>query len=176
MHRFTTLVLAAAFLSAGALQAQTLKDHIGEAKGVWANIRDSFIRQADAMPEESYGFKAAADTRNFGEVIAHIADSQAGMCSAVSGTAKKVDAAAKKTKTEIIAALKEASAHCDAAWEGITDANAFDQLNMMGKRSKLGLLEFNTLHTEDELGYSSVFLRLKSVVPPGSVPRGRGRD
>ena len=173
MHRFTTLVIAAAFVSAGAAQAQTLKDHIGEAKGVWTNIKNSFVRQAEAMPEESYGFKAAADTRSFGEVIAHIADSQAGMCSTVSGTAKKVDAAAKKTKAEIVAALKEASAHCDAAWDGLTDANAFDQLNMMGKRSKLGLLEFNTLHTEDELGYTSVFLRLKGVVPPGSVPRGR---
>jgi hypothetical protein len=176
MHRFTTLVLAAAFMTAGAAQAQTLKDHIAEAKGVWANIRDSFIRQAEAMPDDNYSFKAASDTRNFGEVIAHIADSQAAMCSGVSGNAKKVDAASKKTKAEIIAALKEASAICDAAWDSITEANAFDQLNMMGKRSKLGLLEFNTLHTEDELGYSSVFLRLKGVVPPASVPRGRGRD
>jgi hypothetical protein len=176
MNRFTTLVLTAAFMTAGAAQAQTLKDHIAESKGVWSGIRDSFIRQAEAMPDDNYSFKAAADTRNFGEVIAHIADTQAGMCSAVSGNAKKVDAASKKTKAEIVAALKEASAHCDAAWDSVTEANAFDQLNMMGKRSKLGLLEFNTIHTEDELGYTSVFLRLKGIVPPASVPRGRGRD
>jgi hypothetical protein len=176
MYRFTTLVLAAAFASAGAAQAQTLKDHLAEAKGVWGNIRDSFVRQAEAMPEENYSFKAASDTRTFGEVIAHIADSQAGMCSGVSGNQKKVDAASKKSKADIVASLKEASAHCDAAWDGLSEANAFDQLNMMGKRSKLGLLEFNTLHTEDELGYLAVYLRLKSVVPPQSAPRGRGRD
>ena len=86
MTRFSTIVLAAAFLSAGAAQAQTLKDHIGEVKGVWNNIRDSFIRQAEAMPEENYSFKAASDTRSFGEVITHIADSQAAMCSGVSFT------------------------------------------------------------------------------------------
>ena len=93
MNRFTTLVLTAAFMTAGAAQAQTLKDHIAESKGVWSGVRDSFIRQAEAMPDDNYSFKAASDTRNFGEVIAHIADTEAGMCSAVSGNAKKVDAA-----------------------------------------------------------------------------------
>jgi len=36
MHRSTTLVLAVAFVAAGAAQAQTIKEHIAEAKQVWA--------------------------------------------------------------------------------------------------------------------------------------------
>jgi uncharacterized damage-inducible protein DinB len=176
MYRYTTLIAAAAFLTAGAIQAQTLKDHIAEAKGVWTGVSGNFVRDAEAMPEENYSFKPTSDIRSYGEVVAHIADTQASICSAVSGTAKKVDAASKTSKADLLTALKDSIAHCNAAWDGITDANAFDQLQLMGKRSKLGALEFNSVHTEDELGYGAVYLRLKGVVPPQSQPRGgRGR-
>jgi hypothetical protein len=43
------------------------------------------------------------------------------------------------------------------------------------KGSKLAVLEFNTVHSDEEYGYMSVYMRLKGIVPPSSAGRGGGR-
>jgi hypothetical protein len=96
---------------------------------------------------------------------------QAQLCSTVSGERKAVNAGSKTSKADLVAALKESSAICDAAFDSLTEANA-SQLAAMGK-SRLGLLEFNFGHSNEEYGYGSVYLRLKGVVPPSSAGRGR---
>ena len=81
-----------------------------------------------------------------------------------------MNAASKKAKANLVAALKDSSAMCDAAFDALTDANA-NQPAGMG-RSKLALLEFNTGHSNEEYGYMSVYMRLKGLVPPSSAGRG----
>ena len=167
----STLLLATA-LTACALQAQIPASHIAEAKQRYGTIRDNLHKAAEAMPEENYSFKPTADIRSFGELMAHIADAQANICGAATGQRKPVNAAGKKTKAEIVAALREASAGCDAAFDATTEANASDAAAMgQTKSSRLGLLEYNNGHDLEEYGYSAVYLRLKGVVPPSSAPR-----
>ena len=70
---------------------------------------------------------------------------------------------------ELVKAIKEASAACDKAFEGITDANALEMIKSpRGQASRLGMLVRNTTHSNEEYGYMAVYLRLKGVVPPSS--------
>jgi uncharacterized damage-inducible protein DinB len=163
-------VLFAAALSAVALQPQIPASHIAEVKQRYATVRDNLQKTAEAMPEENYGFKPTPDIRSFGELIAHVADAQTGICGGAAGQPKRGTAAGKKAKAELVAALKESSAACDAVFDGTTEANSGSPVSMgQMKASRLGLLEYNMGHDLEEYGYLAVYLRLKGVVPPTSA-------
>ena len=170
MMRVSTTIFTFMFAGLCVAQAQTAP-FIAESKRNFTNLKNNLQKMAEAMPEESYSFKPTPEIRTFGELMAHIADTQALMCSNVLGAPKSVDAAAKKSKADLVAALKDSSAMCDAAFDSITDANAA-QSSMMG-HTKLGLLQYNTQHSAEEYGYGSIYLRLKGIVPPSTAGRGR---
>jgi len=168
-----SIVIACAFASAFALQAQIPASHIAESKQMFGMVKNNFVALAEKMPDDGYSFKASSDIRTFGQIIAHIADAQAHFCSAVTGSQKSVGAAAKTSKADLVAALKASVDMCDAAWDALTPETAAESSGLgFPKGSKLQALEFNTIHTEEEYGYLSVYLRLKGIVPPSSAGRG----
>ncbi len=171
MNRTALLIVAASLAGAAGLQAQTTNPLIGEMKRAYNQYKGFWLQVAASMPEENYSFKPVPEIRSFAEMVAHVADHQTGFCSSVTGPRKQGDAASKKTKAELVAALAASYAECDKAWDSITDANATE---MVGQRSKLGTLIVDVAHSEEEYGYIAVYLRLKNMVPPSS-DRGGGR-
>lgn len=170
----TRLVCLAVALTASAARAQIPASHVTESKQRYESIRDNLHKAADSMPEENYGFKPTAEIRSFAELIAHVADAQTGICGAAAGKPKRGAAAGKTGKTELVNALRESSAACDAVFEGTTEANSANPASMGAmKTSRLGLLEYNTMHDAEEYGYLAVYMRLKGVVPPTSASQGR---
>ena len=189
MNRYSTIILAAVFViaasvnalaqqasTAGSTQsaspAQNANPMSTELKQMYTNVKNNHIKMAEKMPEEHYGFKATADIRSFGQLVAHVADSQARTCSAVNGEQKAVDAGSKTTKADLVAALKESYAICDKAIDSMTDAKAGEMVSMgQRQRSKLGMLAGMVSHSNEEYGYMAVYMRLKSIVPPSSEGR-----
>ena len=167
MNRFVNFILMAGLSGGPVLLAQPATSHIAEAKQNYAGVKNNLQKMAEQMTEENYSFKATPEVRTFGELVAHVADTQARLCSMASGEQKSVGAASKKAKADLVAALKDSSAICDAAFDSLTDATA-TQPGGMG-RSKLALLEFNTGHSNEEYGYMSVYMRLKGIVPPSTA-------
>jgi hypothetical protein len=159
-------MFAATLLSTGLLQAQN--PLIAEAKQAYTSIKNNLTRMADKMPEEQYAFKPVPEIRTFGELVAHVADSQTRSCSTVKGEQRQGTAKGKTTKADLVTALKESFAECDAAFESLTDAN---MVEMAGRRTKLGTLIGTYSHSNEEYGYMAVYLRLKGVVPPSSEGR-----
>ena len=124
------------------------------------------------MPEENYSFKATADVRTFGQLIGHVADSQARTCSAVIGDMKNLNASAKTSKADLVAALKESFSLCDKAFDALTDAKASEMVTMgQRQRTRLGALVGTVSHSNEEYGYMAVYMRLKGLVPPSSEGR-----
>jgi hypothetical protein len=170
VNRSALLILAAAL--AGTLHAQAPNPLVGEMKQQYNNIKNNLLKAADKMPEAAYTFKATPDVRTFGELIGHISG-QFRACNAVKGEQKQIDTS-KTAKADLVAALKASFDACDAAWDSITDATAFEmiQAGRGGQRSKLGVLIGTTIvHNNEEYGYLAVYMRLKGVVPPSSEPR-----
>jgi hypothetical protein len=172
MNRLANVILAAVLAGGCSLHAQNLSAHIGEGKKVYGNIKNNLIGLAEKMPEDGYSFKPTPDIRTFGQLMAHIADAQTRMCSTASGQQKQANAASKTTKADLVAAVKDSVALCDAAWDSLNDVAAFETVKMGSmERTKLGLLEYNSAHSNEEYGYGAVYLRLKGVTPPSSEKR-----
>ena len=169
MTRYAVLMFGGALACSNALSAQTANPLSTEAKQAYTTIKNNLVKMAEKMPEENYTFKPTPDIRSFGQLVGHVADSQLRTCSTVKGETKAGQAASKTAKADLVAALKESIAECDAAYDSITDATAAEMIKTpRGQRTKLGALVGNTTHDNEEYGYMSVYLRLKGVVPPSS--------
>jgi uncharacterized damage-inducible protein DinB len=134
-------------------------------------MKNWIIRSAEKMPEENYNFKPTADVRSYGQVLAHIADSQYVFCSSVLGE-KNPNPQIEKNKTakaEIIAELKTAFAYCEKAYVGLTDSAGSQLTNHNGMQMpKLFILTANIAHNAEHYGNLITYLRMKNIVPPST--------
>ena len=92
---------------------------------------------ADKLNDADYGFKVSTqpmtpETRTFGQLFAHVAQSQFGTCAAVEETANPVQGQqleqTLKTKAEVTKALADSFAFCDDAFSSVTEQNALEMV------------------------------------------------
>lgn len=175
MSRLSVMILAVNLVCVSGLFAQRNR-LTADAKADYAGVRDYFIRAAEKMPEADYGFRPAPGVRTFGQIVAHVADDQYNLCAPVKGETRQAAYAEIEntltTKADLVAALKQAFAYCDAAYDAVTDASAADLVKFnQASRPKLSMLNWNTWHTYDHYGNVVVYLRIKGLVPPSSERR-----
>jgi uncharacterized damage-inducible protein DinB len=176
MKRYSTIILAVVFAGTlyaqNAAPAQPANPLSAELKQMYTGVKNNLTKMAEKMPEEHYSFKATAEIRTFGQLIGHVADSQARTCSALNGEPKALNASSKTTKADLVAALKESFAMCDKAVDGLTDAKAVEMVTMGNRQStRVGALARTISHSNEEYGYMAVYMRLKGIVPPSSEGR-----
>jgi uncharacterized damage-inducible protein DinB len=133
--------------------------------------KNNLLKSAEEMPEENYSFKPVSTVRSFGELVGHVADAQYEFCSAVIGDGKQPPGIekSKTSKADLIAALKDAFAYCDPAYNGMTDAKAGEMVKFFGHDApKITILNFNFGHNMEHYGNMVTYLRMKGLVPPSS--------
>jgi uncharacterized damage-inducible protein DinB len=142
-------------------------------KGVYGHVKNILLRSAEKVPEENYNFKPTDAVRSYGQIVGHVADAQYMFCSIVLGE-KNPDPKIEQTKTskaDLIAALKDAFAYCDKAYDGMTDASATQMVKLFDSDApKLGVLTVNNMHNLEHYGNLVTYMRLKNIVPPTSEP------
>lgn len=152
-------------------ERETADPMITSAKDAFTYMGDVLTRAADQMPEEDYAFKPTPEVRSFGQLLAHVADSNYLFCSAARGEERPVrDVEATATgKGEIQQALAESLAYCEGAYEGLTEARAESMVPFMGEhRPVLVVLFFSTHHAALHYGNAITYMRLRGKVPPSS--------
>jgi uncharacterized damage-inducible protein DinB len=143
-----------------------------ELKQNYEQRKSALLAEADRMPEADYAFKATPEVGTFGSRVAHVADAQTLICSAVKGDHKKPATAGKTSKADIMAALQASFDYCDSAYSSLTDATATQTVTVFGRpQTKLSALWGNLVHDDEMYGYMAVYLRLKGLVPPTSDRR-----
>ena len=92
-------------------------------KRAQAQMKDWLLRSAEKMPEENYNFKPTDTVRSYGQIVGQIADIQYVFCSSILGEKNPAPRIEKNktTKADLIAALKDAFAYCDKAYDDMTD-------------------------------------------------------
>ncbi len=154
------------------ITAQAANPIIQEVKDAYLLRRGDLTKAAEKMPADGYDFKPLPEVRTFGQTLAHVADVQMGLCSAALGEKKSVNAASKTSKADLMAALKASFDECDAAFDSMTDATAFQMIKTGAtERSRLGALLYDATHDTEEYGYLAMYLRLKNIVPPSTERR-----
>ena len=133
-----------------------------------SNMQDKIIKAADAMPESKYSYRPTKDVRSFAEILNHVGDISYILCSNVKGEAPPATAAAKGSKTEIMAYLKGAFDYCDGVYSGFTDAHLNDPADFWGaKTNKMFVLTQVGNHDALHYGNLVTYLRLNGLEPSG---------
>jgi uncharacterized damage-inducible protein DinB len=145
-------------------------------KITYEKVKDILLSSAEKMPEEDYSFRPTSAVRTYGQIIGHLADAQYLMCSVALGekNPNKSGNQIEKTtssKTELIAALKNAFAYCDRAYNGMTDASGTEMVNLFGDEiPKQDVLTVNIMHDMEHYGNLVTYMRMKNIVPRTSEP------
>ena len=140
-------------------------------RSAYTRLKGIMVASAEKMPEESYGFKPADSVRSYGQLVGHLADAQYLFCSMALGE-KNPGLNIEKTKTskaDLIAALKDAEAYCDKAYDTMTDASGAQMVKLFGNDApKLDVLVVNNMHNMEHYGNMVTYMRIKGIVPPTS--------
>jgi uncharacterized damage-inducible protein DinB len=140
-------------------------------KGLYSFVSSAVIGAAQKMPEENYSFKPTPEVRSFGQIVGHVADASYMFCSQTLGEANPTKGIekTKTSKADLVAALKEAVAYCNKAFDSMTDAKGSQMVKLFNfDISKLTLFSLNTAHTDEHYGNMVTYLRIKGIVPPTS--------
>lgn len=145
---------------------------------VFANY---MVMAATMMPESGYSFRPTEDVRNFGEQINHATSSHYSFCSQAGlppGVERKAapNLRAVTAKADIIKALEDSIAYCDSVIAATTEAWLMETVPGVGGSSS-GLIEgarahafiYGTVHTAEDYGTITTYLRMQGVVPPSSA-------
>lgn len=129
---------------------------------------NTIIKAAQQMPEEYYTFKPTPEVRSFGELMAHIAESNFEMCAIAMGeTASVLEVA--PTKEEVVKALKQSFEYSAEARKNMTQERKETMIKFMGGTQPAGnVLDFSVFHSLQHYGNVIVYMRLKGLVPPSS--------
>jgi uncharacterized damage-inducible protein DinB len=168
-----TLLLALTLLATPPLeQATTTTPTIGSVRGLQDLVKGYITKAAAQVPEDLYAFKPTPDVRSMGELFAHIADANFGICGMASGQKPPMTGISKtkKTKAELSEALAASFTFCESAFEAMTDARAAEVIKFFvpGTHTRLGVLSFNVAHDFEHYGNIVTYMRLKGMVPPSS--------
>jgi uncharacterized damage-inducible protein DinB len=167
MNRYFALPLSAVFAVALHGQSNPLS---ADAKRAFNGIKNNILKSAEKMPEENYSFKPAPTVRSFGQLVGHVADYHYIFCGPAIGESKNPGIeTTKKSKADLIAALKESMAYCDAIFDALTDAKAAEVVKVENRqRTRLAALYTATTHDNEHYGNMVTYLRMKGMVPPSS--------
>ena len=137
----------------------------------YARMKTILVSSAEKMPEENYNFKPTETVRSYGQIVGHVADAQYMFCSVALGEKNpglKIEQT-KTTKADLVAALKDAVAYCDKAYDSMTDASGSQMVKLFDlDMPKLGVLNVNNMHDMEHYGNLVTYMRLKNIVPPTS--------
>jgi uncharacterized damage-inducible protein DinB len=140
-------------------------------KGLYSFVSGAAIGAAQKMPEENYSFKPTPEVRSFGQLVGHVADANYMFCSQTIGEANPSKGIEKTmtSKADLVAAIKDAVAYCNKAFDSMTDAQGTQMVKFRNlQMAKLTMLSLNTAHTDEHYGNMVTYLRIKGIVPPTS--------
>jgi uncharacterized damage-inducible protein DinB len=163
-------------LVAAALSAQTPAKSplIATSQAFFTGAKSNILRSADKIPDNLWSFQPTPEVRTVAQLFAHVADGQYEFCGMAS-EGKVVDKGIEKTartKAEIVAAVKEAFAYCDRAYDKMTDASAVETVPFFGRQAtRIGAMDFNIVHTMEHYGNLVTYMRINKIVPPSSAGR-----
>jgi uncharacterized damage-inducible protein DinB len=184
MIRWVVLAIGVVSSSAAMAEAQTpsgpLPGVADAAEAMFRGPRGFILRAAEKMPDEYFAFRPTPEVRSFGEILGHIADGYTLVCGMAIGDTPPANIyeneKTKKTKAELVAALKSTAEYCDKVHARLTGDRGAEQIDFARARvPRITVLFSNAGHAWEHYGNLVTYMRLKGIVPPSSEPRTSSR-
>jgi hypothetical protein len=147
---------------------------VWSANDVYARQAKYIVAAAELMPADKYSYKPTPEQLSFGRIIAHIAQSNTGICAMLSGTpAAPPKLAETDPKDTLIAALKASFDSCDKTFAALQDAQLGDTITFFrgAKVPRARALIEITGDLEDHYSQMAGYLRLNGILPPSAQPK-----
>lgn len=152
-------------------------------------MKMNLLQAAEKMSDADYTFRpagAAAEVRTYAMLIGHLANANNQYCALARGDNVKTrpmigtnensgnEKAATMSKADLVKALNDALAYCDAGYDQLTDANAMEMIKAPGGNNttrevtRAQFLVANLAHNNEHYGNIVTYLRAKGLVPPST--------
>jgi uncharacterized damage-inducible protein DinB len=147
---------------------------VWSAKLLYQRDAKNMMAAAEEMPEDKYSFHPTTDQWTFGKLVSHVAQSNGGLCGALSGTPAPAALEVKDTasKADLVAALKASFDFCGPVLDGLTDAKLGEPITVfhrtMPRATALVLLPADLA---DHYSQMAGYLRLNGMLPPSAQPK-----
>jgi hypothetical protein len=151
-----------AAMDEGALAAVVLKD--------WEDLKTAMMEFGDAMPAENFDYKPKEELRNFGEQLMHVASAHLFYMGNLDTDAARPDFGEPVEKADVLQALSDSFDFGTEILSGQTDASLREMVDggYLGESNRARIAYMAMIHTRQEYGVMTVYLRLNDIVPPAS--------
>ena len=140
--------------------------------GGYNSQKMNLTQSADKVSEADYAFQPTKDVRTFGQIIAHVANTQFNYCSVAKGEPNPNKDDVEKTattKAAIVKALADSFAYCDTVYLTLTDAKALELIKVgQNDVPRAARLISNIAHDNEHYGNLVTYMRIKGYVPPST--------
>ena len=161
--------------AAPALPAEaTANPVVWSAKLLYQRDVKNMTAAADEMPADKYSYHPTPDQWTFGKVVAHIAQSNGGICAALGGGTAPAALTVSDTapKADLVAALKASFDYCGPVLDGLTDAKLGETVTIFHRTlPRATALVALPVDLADHYSQMAAYLRLNGMLPPSAQPR-----
>ena len=138
------------------------------------------VAAAELLPADKYTYRPTPAQMTFGDLIAHIVQTNIFLCAAASGTpapmspqeVKKI--AGTDSKDALVAAMKKSFDFCTEGFAKLQDAALAEEASLFGQKtgmSRGAALVTILVDWADHYSTAASYLRLNGVLPPSAAPK-----
>jgi uncharacterized damage-inducible protein DinB len=147
---------------------------VWSAKTLYQRDAKNMIAAAEQMPEDKYSYHPTPDQWTFGKLVSHVAQSNGGLCGALSGSTAPAALHVSDTasKADLVAALKASFDFCGPVLDGLTDAKLGGTVTLFHRTMpRTMVLMLLPVDLADHYSQMAAYLRLNGMLPPSAQPR-----
>lgn len=163
------LAILAVLLTPFAAPAQSDNPVSAAVRNHVAGRANNFLRAAEAMPADKYGFRPTPEFMTFSHLVAHVAQENASLCSKISGMPAPTmeNLSDSDPKDKLVAALKTATDFCIEVLNKVDDSKLGENLTV-GSRTETRAAAMVGLAAglSEHLSQAAMDLRLNGLAPP----------
>ncbi len=146
------------------------------ARQIFERQQKNLIAAAEEMPADKYNFKPTEKQDTFGQMMAHIAGSNAFLCQRLGGATPppSLRVKAEEGKDKIVAAVKASFDYCADTLKTLDDSKLGEEITMFrgNKAPRAAALFGLTNDFADHYAHAAEYLRISGLLPPTAQQRG----
>jgi hypothetical protein len=140
----------------------------------------NLVGSAELMPAEKYAFQPTPAQMTFGQLVAHIVQTNVFICSGIGSTPSPMtpDELKKLSGTDakdaLVAAIKKSFDYCSESLARVQDSTLGEEVSMFGRntgQSRAAAMITIATDWTDHYSTAASYLRLNGILPPTAQPK-----
>ena len=149
-------------------------------RSVLARESKNLVASAELMPAEKYTFQPTPAQMTFGQLVAHVVQTNIFICSGIGSTPAPMtrDELMKLSGTDakdaLVAAIKKPFDYCGESLAKVQDSTLGEEVSMFGRevgQSRAAAMITIATDWTDHYSTAASYLRLNGILPPTAQPK-----